>query len=78
MLDLRHFKFVNNRYGHATGDRVLKFVADVLRDVVWDEDIICRFGGEECLLLFPETDLSQAEAVAERIRSNIEASVTDT
>ena len=78
MLDVDHFKSVNDHYGHATGDRVLKFVADVLRDVVRDEDIICRFGGEEFLLLFPETDLSQAEAVAERIRSKIEASVADT
>jgi diguanylate cyclase (GGDEF)-like protein len=77
MLDVDHFKSVNDRYGHATGDRVLKFVANALRDMVRDEDIICRFGGEEFLLLFPETDLKQAEVVAERIRAYIETTVAD-
>ena len=77
MLDIDHFKSVNDRYGHATGDRVLKFVTGVLRDLVRDEDIICRFGGEEFLLLFPETDLKQAEVVAERIRAYIETAVAD-
>jgi len=77
MLDVDHFKDVNDRYGHATGDRVLKFVANTLRDLVRNEDIICRFGGEEFLLLFPETDLKQAEVVAERIRSYIESTVAD-
>ena len=77
MLDVDHFKNVNDRYGHATGDRVLKHLADTLRDLVRDEDIICRFGGEEFLLLFPETSMDQARAVAERIRSHIETSVAD-
>jgi diguanylate cyclase (GGDEF)-like protein len=77
MLDVDHFKVVNDRYGHAAGDRVLKFVANTLRDMVRDEDIICRFGGEEFLLLFPETSLAQAEIVAERIRSYIETTVAD-
>jgi diguanylate cyclase (GGDEF)-like protein len=77
MLDVDHFKVVNDRYGHAAGDRVLKFVANTLRDMVRDEDIICRSGGEEFLLLFPETSLAQAEIVAERIRSYIETTVAD-
>jgi len=77
MLDVDHFKTVNDRYGHAAGDRVLKFVANTLSDLVRDEDIVCRFGGEEFLLLFPETVLAQAEAVAERIRSHIESTVAD-
>ena len=77
MLDVDHFKEVNDRYGHAAGDRVLKFVANAIRDLVRDEDIICRFGGEEFLLLFPETGLAQAQVVAERIRSFIEITVAD-
>ncbi len=77
MLDVDHFKTVNDRYGHATGDRVLKFVADALRDLVRDEDLVCRFGGEEFLMLFPETDLTQAKTVAERIRSHIESNIAD-
>jgi diguanylate cyclase (GGDEF)-like protein len=77
MLDVDHFKAVNDHYGHAVGDRVLKFVANTLRDLVRDEDIICRFGGEEFLLLFPETGIAQAEVVAERIRSYIETTVAD-
>ena len=78
VLDVDDFKSVNDRFGHAVGDKVLKFVADALRDLVRDEDLICRFGGDEFLVLFPETDLAQAEAVAERVRAYIEAAVIDT
>jgi diguanylate cyclase (GGDEF)-like protein len=78
VLDVDSFKSVNDRYGHAVGDKVLKFVADALRDLVRDEDLISRFGGDEFLVLFPETDLAQAEAVAERVRAYIEAEVIDT
>ena len=77
MLDVDDFKSVNDRFGHAVGDKVLKFVADALRDLVRDEDLICRFGGDEFLVLFPETDLAQAEAVAERVRAYIEEAVID-
>jgi diguanylate cyclase (GGDEF)-like protein len=77
MLDIDNFKSVNDRYGHAAGDRVLKYVADALRDLVRDEDLISRFGGDEFLVFFPETKLAQAEVVAERIRSQIENAVID-
>ena len=59
------------------GDKVLKFVADALRDMVRDEDLICRFGGDEFLVLFPETDLAQTEVVAERVRAYIETTVIE-
>ena len=77
VLDIDSFKSVNDRYGHTVGDKALKFVADALRDLVRDEDLICRFGGDEFLVLFPETDLAQAEVIAERIRVFIEATVID-
>lgn len=77
VLDVDNFKSVNDRYGHAVGDKVLKFAADALRDLVRDEDLICRFGGDEFLVLFPETDLAQAEVVAERVRAYIEATEID-
>ena len=77
MLDIDNFKSTNDQYGHAVGDKVLKFVADALRDMVRDEDLICRFGGDEFLVLFPETDLAQTEAAAERVRAYIETTVID-
>ena len=77
MLDIDNFKSVNDRYGHAVGDRVLKYVADALHDFVRDEDLISRFGGDEFLVFFPETELAQAEAVAERVRAQIEKAVID-
>ena len=77
MLDIDNFKSVNDRYGHAVGDRVLKYVAHALHDFVRDEDLISRFGGDEFLVFFPETELAQAEAVAERVRAQIEKAVID-
>lgn len=77
MLDIDNFKSTNDQYGHAVGDKVLKFVADALRDMVRDEDLICRFGGDEFLVLFPETDLAQTEAAAERVRAYVETTVVD-
>jgi len=77
MLDVDNFKSTNDQYGHSVGDKVLKFVADALRDMVRDEDLICRFGGDEFLVLFPETDLAQAEAAAGRVRAYVETTVVD-
>lgn len=77
VLDIDNFKSVNDRYGHSVGDKALKFVADALRDLVRNEDLICRFGGDEFLVLFPETDLEQTKDVSERIREYIEETVID-
>ena len=68
MIDLDHFKTVNDTYGHAAGDRVLRQVADCLRSKTRSVDILARYGGEELLLLLPEADLAQATQVAERLR----------
>lgn len=67
-LDLDGFKPVNDRLGHPTGDQVLREVAERLRSVVRESDIIGRFGGDEFIVLCPETDDVQALVIAERLR----------
>jgi diguanylate cyclase (GGDEF)-like protein len=71
MLDLDHFKRVNDSKGHLAGDIVLKGVAQRLRDSVRPYDIIGRFGGEEFVVLLPDTNLEQSLVVAERIREAV-------
>ncbi len=71
MLDLDHFKQVNDRYGHPAGDEVLKHFAGLLRDHMRCEDVIGRLGGEEFALLMPETEPAGAQAVLERIRHEL-------
>jgi diguanylate cyclase (GGDEF)-like protein len=75
VLDLDHFKLVNDRFGHLVGDQVLAAVATSLQDEVRDEDIVGRFGGEEFVVLLRGVDSddprSGAQAVAERIRERI-------
>ena len=68
MLDVDHFKRVNDSYGHATGDRVLKSLARLLRQQLRATDVIGRYGGEEFVVLLPETDSTYALSVMERIR----------
>ncbi|MHB1502230.1 MAG: GGDEF domain-containing protein, partial [Candidatus Dormibacteria bacterium] len=68
MLDLDHFKAVNDTYGHLTGDKVLKAIAAAAASVLRPGDSIARFGGEEFLILLPSADLGNARDVAERIR----------
>jgi len=68
MLDLDHFKAVNDRYGHAVGDTVLRSFAEILRDSLRSSDLAGRVGGEEFAVLLPHTDLAGALLLAERIR----------
>jgi diguanylate cyclase (GGDEF)-like protein/PAS domain S-box-containing protein len=70
-LDLDGFKPVNDRLGHPTGDQVLREVAERLRSVVRESDIIGRFGGDEFIVLCPETDDAQAVVIAERLREAV-------
>jgi len=72
MFDLDHFKRVNDEYGHNTGDEVLRQVAETFHNLIRETDIAGRYGGEEFLLLFPQTDHEEALVVTERIRINIE------
>ena len=74
IVDLDFFKKVNDTYGHAIGDEVLKTVAKVFQDSIRSTDLAARYGGEEFGLLLPETDLNDAIAFAEKIRATIEAS----
>jgi diguanylate cyclase (GGDEF)-like protein len=72
MFDLDHFKRVNDFYGHQIGDSVLQQVAQIFRYTMRDSDLIGRYGGEEFLIVLPETDCMEAELVAERIRKDVE------
>lgn len=72
MIDVDHFKQINDTCGHETGDRALQAVADVLAAKVRDCDTVGRFGGEEFLVLLPETDLEGTRALAERLREAVE------
>jgi diguanylate cyclase (GGDEF)-like protein len=71
ILDLDHFKQVNDDHGHAFGDQVLRCVARVLRASARQEDTVCRYGGEEFILLLPRTSASEAGGLSERLRDNI-------
>ena len=72
MIDLDHFKRVNDTYGHLVGDDVLRDVGQLLGDTIRTSDIVARYGGEEFLVLLPETDDAGAESFAERIREAID------
>ncbi len=78
MMDLDHFKLVNDRYGHAAGDDVLRAFAERVRAEVRQPDVLIRRGGEEFLLLMPSTTAGDAFAVAERIRQRVAAKPIDT
>jgi diguanylate cyclase (GGDEF)-like protein len=68
MLDLDHFKEINDNYGHAAGDQVLRAVGDCCRDVLRTNDVIGRLGGEEFAILLPATAMDGARLFAERLR----------
>ncbi len=72
MMDLDHFKNVNDRYGHPTGDDILREFAQRANLLLRGNDILCRFGGEEFCVIMPETDTASAAVAAERIRSAME------
>ena len=74
MIDVDHFKLVNDTFGHEMGDWVLKMVANTLTAARRDADVVARFGGEEFVIMLPETTRDAAAMVAERIRSMVAAS----
>jgi diguanylate cyclase (GGDEF)-like protein len=71
MLDLDHFKAVNDTVGHQKGDEVLRAVSDVLRSCSRDSDYLARYGGEEFAVILPHTQLQEAVALAHRIRTGV-------
>lgn len=72
MFDADHFKSVNDTYGHAFGDVVLKDIARIILDTAREVDICGRFGGEEFIAVLPDTELARALIVGDRIRKNVE------
>jgi diguanylate cyclase (GGDEF)-like protein len=74
LVDVDHFKAVNDAHGHLAGDEALKMVAFVLRGAIRKEDVLARFGGEEFVVIARETALAGGKALAERIRRAVERS----
>ena len=77
LFDIDHFKSVNDRYGHDIGDEVLKRVASAAAEGLRNTDLIGRYGGEEFVIILPDTDEEVALQIAERVRARVEASWHD-
>jgi len=75
LLDIDHFKIVNDNYGHQIGDRVLMSLGQMLFREVRDTDIVARYGGEEIAVLAPQTSVASAIELAERLRRSVEKSI---
>lgn len=75
IIDIDHFKKFNDRFGHATGDYLLRGLSDFLTKQTREEDILCRFGGEEFVLVFSECEIKDVKRRAEEIRSGIKKQV---
>jgi len=74
MMDMDHFKAVNDQYGHAAGDMVLREICGVIQKTLRQTDRMGRLGGEEFGVILPHTDLKEAQLLAERIRRMVESS----
>jgi len=77
MLDVDHFKAMNDKYGHPAGDQVLRTIARTLRTAVRREDAVARYGGEEFAILLPNSTLEQAALVAEKVREAVSRVVVE-
>jgi len=72
MIDIDHFKRVNDSFGHLAGDRILRGLVDRLHDLIGDSEILGRFGGEEFVIVSREASLLKTHVLAERLRSGVE------
>lgn len=72
MMDVDHFKGINDAHGHQLGDLVLQQIVEACKKLLRDKDVIGRVGGEEFSIVLPDTNLEEAEKIAERIRQAIE------
>jgi len=77
ILDVDHFKSINDRHGHGNGDIVLKKIAQICESTLRPQDVLARFGGEEFVVLLPNTPLLEACHVAERLRENVAATTIE-
>lgn len=77
MLDLDKFKVTNDTFGHDAGDDVLRIFSQIIKEICRTEDIPCRYGGEEFIIILPNTDNEGALKVAERIRATIETKIIE-
>lgn len=73
MLDVDKFKLINDTFGHTIGDKVLVSLSNVLKNTIRESDILCRYGGEEFIILLPNTSKEGAEIIAEKLRSKVES-----
>lgn len=71
MADIDYFKRINDQFGHDVGDQVLQFLAQLMQESSRPDDLVCRSGGEEFILLLPKTDASVALNAAERLRQRV-------
>jgi len=74
MIDLDHFKRINDKYGHLGGDAVLLRFVEVVRGCLRQSDVLTRYGGEEFCIILPDVGIAGAKVVGERIRATVEAS----
>ena len=77
MVDIDHFKQVNDTYGHSVGDTVIKYLSNLLTDCSRPNDLVGRYGGEEFVIALPATTIEEAAVIAERMRKTIEAGDKD-
>ncbi len=77
MADIDHFKTINDKFGHRTGDAVLRQFAELLGEMVRSTDLVARYGGEEFAIVLPRAPLGNAYEIAERIRKTVEARAWD-
>jgi len=78
MIDIDHFKAVNDKYGHQTGDEVLKFLSGKMMELIRGDDVCIRLGGEEFVILLAKTDIQEAMDIAERLRINVSSTISPT
>lgn len=78
MCDIDHFKKINDKFGHAAGDTALKIFSDKVTENIRDVDIFARWGGEEFMILMPNSNINSARSVAEKLRKTIEDTDTKT
>ena len=77
MMDIDHYKDINDTYGHRVGDYVLSLLGELISQEIRKIDIACRYGGEEFVILLPETGLDKAKNAAERLREKIMSQKVD-